>query len=648
MTAVQDHSDSHESAPLVSVFLTFQLIGLFGLILLILTAALAKRVKRNPTWYNFVVSWIISCISYSFIFIIGQQEDPQFGPCLFQESLIYGAPVLTSSVTLAFAIDMLLNILAASAPQRSQHRRRYLTILLLVMPYLVWLGIVISLLVYGGENPKMVRKGPNGTYCDLEADTPSKVSSGLTVILTFVLLIIEGYITARIIKNRRVLNKDNKLIRMAVRVMVFSIFGAVGLGIGIAYVLYSIPGASFDVIMSTLPTGLILIFGTQADLLSVWTFWRAPPMEGAANDKASMVSLQASIGKVYQERIPLPLVHATRLLQLRTPDAGTLTCIPFHSTGEFLRGHWQDWQFHVHTCSRSKVGAPPSPCNRPNTRARQKEREREAEQAQTQTESATPTASDTNTNTNTATTVGGKRHRDRSESFATATASAGGADPDSEPPRKRTRRKSPPPRSRSRSGSGSENSPPHSLEDTPTPKAPTPPAGIPSSQFTFTFRDPRTATSLPGPGQGRRANQVLTSVSGLAEPLSSSPSGLFPAFLGYTNDPEGRKRVYADLVDAFRLCVMRSCANERSHPELSFAEWMARVEAARVLPAWWDASSRAALTRYASEDRWGRLDRVVSRADIQKRLPSGHQGRIRVLDEFARTIAGATEIKTVQ
>ncbi|KAF7313336.1 hypothetical protein HMN09_00489100 [Mycena chlorophos] len=318
MTAVQDHSDSHESAPLVSVFLTFQLIGLSGLILLVLTAALSKRVKRNPTWYNFVVSWIISCISYSFIFIIGQQEDPQFGPCLFQESLIYGAPVLTSSVTLAFAIDMLLNILAASAPQRSQHRRRYLTILLLVMPYLVWLGIVISLLVYGGENPKEVRKGPNGTYCDLEADTPSKVSSGLTVILTFVLLIIEGtsvclpthslspstdrqlpgYITARIIKNRRVLNKDNKLIRMAVRVMVFSIFGAVGLGIGIAYVLYSIPGASFDVIMSTLPTGLILIFGTQADLLSVWTFWRTPPMEGAANDKASMVSSQASNGKV--------------------------------------------------------------------------------------------------------------------------------------------------------------------------------------------------------------------------------------------------------------------------------------------------------------------------------------------------------------
>jgi len=128
--------------------------------------------------------------------------------------------------------------------------------------------------------------GPDYTYCDSEADWPSKVSSGTTIFTTVFLLIIEGYVVACLIKKRNLL-KDRQLTRMAIRVVVFSILGAIGLGLGFAYVLYSIPGASFDVIMAALPVGGFLIFGTQDDLLNVWMFWRKPQPEESQDVKAS-------------------------------------------------------------------------------------------------------------------------------------------------------------------------------------------------------------------------------------------------------------------------------------------------------------------------------------------------------------------------
>ncbi|KAF7301187.1 hypothetical protein MIND_00683200 [Mycena indigotica] len=291
---VLPHSGTNIIVPLVNVFLTLQLIGACGLVAILLTAIISKRVKRNATWYNFIATWILSCLSYTFVFIIGQQYTPNFGPCLVQAGAIYGAPVVTSCATLAFAVDMFLGV-RATAIQKPSQRRRYLTISLVVLPFAIWLGFVLPLWVFGAQNPTEVRIGPNGTYCDFESNIPSKVSSAISVVSTFSLLLIEGYIATRLIKNRNLL-KDRQLVRMAVRVILFSLLGALSLGIGVAYVLYSIPGSSFDVIMSTLPVGGCLIFGTQADLLRVWMFWRHPAATPAipkgTESTQSMVSKQ--------------------------------------------------------------------------------------------------------------------------------------------------------------------------------------------------------------------------------------------------------------------------------------------------------------------------------------------------------------------
>ncbi|KAJ7667482.1 hypothetical protein DFH06DRAFT_1380488 [Mycena polygramma] len=259
---------------LVGAFFGLQLAGEFGMFVIVLTALGSPHVKRNSTWYTFCFAWILSCISYTFVFLIGQQRSPTFGACVTQAAGIYAAPVLTGFTTLAFATDMLLGVRAA-AKQLPLKRRFWITMALLIIPYAVWLFMFIGILVYGINNPSLVQKGPNGTYCNLNTPIPSKISGSLVIFATLFILLIQGYIGKRLIRNRKLL-QDARLIKMALRLMIFSLFGALGFGIGFTYVLFSEPGPASDIVTALLPLGGVVIFGTHVDLFDVWLFWRRP------------------------------------------------------------------------------------------------------------------------------------------------------------------------------------------------------------------------------------------------------------------------------------------------------------------------------------------------------------------------------------
>jgi hypothetical protein len=126
--------------------------------------------------------------------------------------------------------------------------------------------------------------GPNGTYCDLNSYTPSKISGLIVVLTTLLILISEGYVATRLFRNRNLLH-DRRFAAMAIRVMVFSLLGALGLGIGFAYVLFSEQAPAFDVSTALLPVGAVITFGTHLDLLDVWLFWRGP-----RSDKTSQIN----------------------------------------------------------------------------------------------------------------------------------------------------------------------------------------------------------------------------------------------------------------------------------------------------------------------------------------------------------------------
>jgi len=137
----------------------------------------------------------------------------------------------------------------------------------------------------------MVQKGPNGTYCDLSSFTPSKISGLIVVLATLPIIGIQGYTGRRLIRRNLNFLKDFALVKMAIRVMVFSLLGVLGLGIGFAYVLFSERGLVFDVIMAILPAAGVIIFGTQMDLVNVWLFRRPTEDSDLDNDLKSPSSI---------------------------------------------------------------------------------------------------------------------------------------------------------------------------------------------------------------------------------------------------------------------------------------------------------------------------------------------------------------------
>jgi len=297
----------HVYVQLVNVFLGLQLFGGLGFILIVLTALCSRHVKRNSTWYTFCLAWIISCISYTFIFILGQQNAPKFGPCVTQAAGIYSAPALTSCGTLAFTIDMLMGVRAAST-KIPPKRRQTITLALLTVPFIIWVILFVGFLVFGLNNPAEAKIGPNGTYCDLTSFTPSKISGLVAVAATLLILIIQGYIGLRLFRNRT-LFQDRQLKTMAIRVMVFSLLGALGLGVGVAYVLFSKEGPAFDIMLAFLPACGVLIFGSHSDLINVWMFWRPRPAAREVDDvKSPSTHLPTPIIDIRPNVLPLTYV----------------------------------------------------------------------------------------------------------------------------------------------------------------------------------------------------------------------------------------------------------------------------------------------------------------------------------------------------
>ncbi|KAJ6461091.1 hypothetical protein C8R45DRAFT_1029155 [Mycena sanguinolenta] len=105
----------------------------------------------------------------------------------------------------------------------------------------------------------------------------------------------------------------------------------------------------------------------------------------------------------------------------------------------------------------------------------------------------------------------------------------------------------------------------------------------------------------------------------LTKPISDTAI-FFDSIFGYSSaSPEN---VYKDLVNAYRMLRLGAHRNADRVPsalqEIDFKGWMERIARAQVLPEWWNAEvNGAGLEAYTSQDTWGRLDRTVTRAEIE-------------------------------
>ncbi|KAK0189604.1 hypothetical protein F5146DRAFT_630957 [Armillaria mellea] len=96
---------------LVTIFIIMHTFGWIGSSIILLTVLCSPKVSRYMTWFNLNFSWIVACLSFSFLFITGQlrKSDPDAGVCLVQAMAVSAAPTLTAGTTSAFVIYVRYN-----------------------------------------------------------------------------------------------------------------------------------------------------------------------------------------------------------------------------------------------------------------------------------------------------------------------------------------------------------------------------------------------------------------------------------------------------------------------------------------------------------------------------------------------------------
>lgn len=269
---------THTKSPYIALFTTFQLFGLCGTVLMLLTAILARGAPRHDAWFSVVFSFIVSTTSYCLLLMAGHINNfkPPISICASQAALIYAAPPLTAGTSLGLVAQIYYNISNVASESGDARHRKIWSIAIVILPYLFYFPMAIASLVAGLNHPDAAQRGSDSAYCSFN-DKLSAIPRVASITTAVLMIPVIGLQIATWIKLRRtwrVIREQVVPLGTVVRVLTFTVFGALCIGLGV--VVASVPNwnPAFDIMLATVPVAFVLIFGSQPDLCIYWAFWK--------------------------------------------------------------------------------------------------------------------------------------------------------------------------------------------------------------------------------------------------------------------------------------------------------------------------------------------------------------------------------------
>ncbi|KAF7323950.1 hypothetical protein MKEN_00616500 [Mycena kentingensis (nom. inval.)] len=285
-----------------AIFWGMQTAGLLGAFVMLLTATIWHNIaRRHSSWFNFMITWLLSCASYLFTMNTPANRQPDHALCLFQAALIYSVPTLTSGATVALVVNVYLNLRSLLTGSRN-HNRTVVSTALIVAPYIPAWAVFASALTLGLSEPSRVQRLDGAAYCTITSLVPSRVSAALVATLMTACLALEIIIIRAMRRAWETLRRDDRgSIPIIVRVFAFTLVGM--LSIILSLVLLALPStsshdAAFNIVIATIPISSVIIFGTQKDILTAWCsilnfnipMWWRRRTDAAADDEVDNVT----------------------------------------------------------------------------------------------------------------------------------------------------------------------------------------------------------------------------------------------------------------------------------------------------------------------------------------------------------------------
>jgi len=270
-------STSESDASLKLVWLVLQVSsGQIGIPFLLVTLSLS-RLRRLPTLYGLLATWCVSSIICSLLFYVDGDKNPEPSHylCLTQASLFGAIPLMGAFSAFSLMYDGWITV---EGKETLLSRRKFRTVLLLVLPWIAFLLAAIALFSFGYANPTSVRR-KQLFYCSLKAPMITNTLGMLTIMVLAVTALYGGKISL-LLRNRwshfkaRVSDSSAPERHMsspyvAIRIALFAFCVVLSITLMLICVLGQ-RADLLDIFFACIPTIVLAIFGTQADVVRVW------------------------------------------------------------------------------------------------------------------------------------------------------------------------------------------------------------------------------------------------------------------------------------------------------------------------------------------------------------------------------------------
>ncbi|KAF9569427.1 hypothetical protein CPC08DRAFT_701915 [Agrocybe pediades] len=262
----------------------------FGLPLLVGVVLFSKTVKRHPTFVNLCVVFIIAGISSCLLLYAGRITGPEPSPilCLLQASLVYGTTSLTSTAALMLVLQMFFTIRAAyNGEEYYKVDHFFRTWILLSAPYVAYFVAVVATATVGAMDPSRVSRNRRFLYCSVEnlalTDTLT-IYSAIILFATFVMMVWIMVLLYKRLQSMKALpvhlrSNARKLdLSFPLRILTFGFYIVIAMSLSLLSVTSPSTPAP-DIVIASAPTFVILIFGSQRDVVNVLCFWKRTPQQ---------------------------------------------------------------------------------------------------------------------------------------------------------------------------------------------------------------------------------------------------------------------------------------------------------------------------------------------------------------------------------
>jgi hypothetical protein len=273
----------------------------FGLPILLAVTLFSKKVQRHPTFINLLIVFMIVGISSSLLVYAGETSgpEPSLSLCLTQASLLYGVPEIASLAAFTLVFQMFLSIRTSKYQEENHVVRVWMMV---IAPYAGWVLFIIATASVGASHPSNVSRDRRFFYCSVECNALTDTMTLFSAIVLFSTLVLEVWTIVIFYKRWTSISRgsNGKFItaelNLPLRILAFGIYIMIAMSLSLLSV--SSPGSPVpDLMIASAATVMILIFGTQPDILRALCFWKKETVHRDINSGIKVVHANPDISK---------------------------------------------------------------------------------------------------------------------------------------------------------------------------------------------------------------------------------------------------------------------------------------------------------------------------------------------------------------